>query len=178
VTGSLHRRLAAVLVASLVFAVGCGSSARLSAVGGPTSPTPPARGRPIAPLYVIPLDSLRTLAEGTPVEVVLRSGGKVLGTSFQPQPEPSDEFHVRATPRRMFEPPDTVRMPIAGIELAVSTVPLVSGSPLYAGSQKLRPLARPGELEAQMRPTIILLTIVAIGGAIALLGVLVAQEAH
>src|SRR5262249_12905022 len=142
-----------VLLASLVGTMSCGASARHLAVGDSTSRTPSPRGRQGAPLYVIPPDSLRTLSEGTPVEIVLQRGAKVLGTSFQPQPDPPAEFHVREAPRRMFQAPDTVRIPIAEIEVAVSSVPLSSGSPRYAGPRKLGPLPRPGEgFEGHVRP--------------------------
>jgi hypothetical protein len=171
------RELVPVLLIALAGAMGCGSNARPLAVADPTRPTPPLRGRPSVPLFVIPLDSLRTLATDTPVEIVLRSGASVLGTSFQPQPDPDAEFHMHAAPRRMFEPRDTVRIPITGIEVAVSTVPLVSGSPTYAGPRRLRPLPRAGEpFDAPVRPMILALTIAAVGGAIALLGTMAIQE--
>ena len=161
---------------SLVAIASCGSSARLSGLGDSMNAEPPAGGRERPTLYVIPLDSLLTLAEGTPVEVVLQSGAKVRGSSLRSQPDLSAEFHVRAPARRMYDRPDTVQIPIVGIEVAVSSVPLTSGSQLYVGPLELGPLPRPGEgFTDPIRPVVVTLTIVALLGAIALVGALVVQ---
>jgi hypothetical protein len=175
-TRLVRRWLRALALPSLVAIASCGSSARLSGVGDPISAGPPASGRGRPPLYVITLDSLLTLAEGTPVEVVLLSGAHVLGTSLRLQPDSSAEFHVRAPARRMFEQPDTVQIPILGIEVAVSTVPLTRGSQRYIGPRKLEPLPRAGEgFTDPIRPVVVTLTILAMFGVFALVGALVVQ---
>ena len=173
-----HRWLRAAALASWVtLAVGCGSSARLSGAGGSASGGSQARSGKSASLYVIPRDSLLTLAEGVPVEVALLSGGRVAGTSLRPHPDAPTEFRLRATPREVFAPRDTVRIPIVGIEVAVSSVPLTEGSELYNGSRQLGPLPRPGgTLDKPARDSIVALTIMAIAGAVVLLGAL-AKEA-
>ena len=148
---------------------GCGASAGPSGIGVPMNERPPAARHETARLYVIPSDSLRTLAEGTPVEVVLLTGAKVFGTPLRSQPDTAAEFHVLARVRRLFEPPDTVRIPIAGIEVAVSAVPLPGGSQLYSGPRKLGPLPRAGEGFAYpIRRVVAVLTVVALIGAFAL----------
>ena len=153
--------------AAVIAAILCGSMARPSQAA--TSGNVGRREN--APLYVIPPDSLLTLAVGTPVEVVLRAGGRVSGTSLVT--ELPSEFRVRAPAKRTFAPPDTVLIPIAGIEVAVSSVPLAGGSERYAGPRRLGPLPLPGEtLPDPIRPTITALTVVAIIGGAALLGML------
>lgn len=140
---------------------------------------PAARGSPSAPLYVIPPDSLLTLAPGTPVQVVLRSGARVVGSSLRSRPDEPGEFLVRAPASRLFAPPDTVQIPITGIEVAVSTMPLASGSQSYVGPRRLQSLPPVGEdIATPMRPVVVALTIVAIVGALALAGVFVTQEGH
>lgn len=127
---------------------------------------------PSAPLYIIPRDSLSSLPIGTPVEVALLNGGRVSGTSLGPRSN-AEEFKVRAPARRAFAPPDTVEIPISDIEVAVSSAPLATGSELYSGPRRLGPLPRPGEaLPDPIRPTITALTVVAVAGGIALLGML------
>lgn len=178
VTVRHHRWFRAAALASWVtLAVGCGSSARLSGAGGPVSGGAQPRSGNNASLYVIPRDSLLTLAEGMPVEIALLSGGRVAGTSLRPHPDTPTEFRLRATPREVFARRDTVRIPIVGIEVAVSSVPLTEGSELYDGSRQLGPLPRPGgTLDKPARDTILALTLVAIAGAAVLLGAL-AKEA-
>ena len=168
-TVHLHRWLHAAALASLVGLVaGCGSSARLSSAGN--SGTHNAKG---TPLYVIPRDSLLTLVEGMPVEIALLSGGRVAGTSLRPHPNAPTEFRLRATGREVFAPRDTVRIPIEGVEVAVSSVALTEGSELYHGSRELGPLPLPGENpDKPAFHAIIVLTTVAIVGALVLVGAL------
>ena len=174
----LHRwLLAAALASGVVLTAGCGSSARLSGAGGPASGGSQARSAKSATLYVIPRDSLLTLAEGMPVEVALLSGGRVAGTSLRPHPDAPTEFRLRAAAREVYAPRDTVHIPIAGVEVAVSSVPLAEGSELYNGSRQLGPLPRPGEtLDQPARHAVIALTLMAVLGAVVLLGSL-AKEA-
>lgn len=166
VTAHLHRWLHAVML--VVLTTGCGSSARLSSAGGSG-----AHGGKRQALYVIPQDSLLTLDEGMPVEVALLSGGRVAGTSLRPHPSAPTEFRLRATAREVFAPRDTVQIPLAGIEVAVSSVALTDGGELYNGSRKLGPLPLPGEtLDKPAFHAIMVLTAVAIVGAVVLVGAL------
>ena len=133
----------------------------------------PSAGRqPGASLYVIPRDSLPGLPEGTPVAVALTNGGRVSGTSLRSLPNAAD-LRIRAPARRAFAPADTVEIPLSGIDVAVSSAPLPGGSELYAGSRSMGSLPRPGEtLPDPIRPTISVLTAVAIAGGVALLSML------
>jgi hypothetical protein len=175
-TGACRLQLTAILLAMLVGTVGCGASSGHMTLGDPTKESQPLIGRQSPPLYVIPLDSLRTLGEEMPLEIVLRSGARVLGTPLQPQPDAVAEFHVRAAPRRAFEPRDTVQILLERIEVAVSSVPLASGSARYVGPLKLGPLPPPGGVfKDTMRPVCIAFGFVALAGAFAILGAMVAQ---
>jgi len=161
----LHAGALALLVA---LTAGCGSSAKLSSAGGSG-----ARSAKSGSLYVIPRDSLLTLAEGMPVEVALLSGGRVAGTSLRPHPSAPTEFRLRATAREVFAHRDTVQIPLGGIEVAVSSVALTEGSELYHGSRELGPLPLPGEtLDKPTFRAIMVLTAVAIVGAVVLVGAL------
>ena len=156
--------------------LGCASSGGLSGNAVPMNERPPAGGRESGSLYVVPLDSLLTLAEGTPVHVVLRNGGRVFGTSLRSSSNSPAEFHVRAPARRLFDPPDTVQMPIGNIEVVVSAVDLTGDSQPYVGRLAMGSLPRAEEGFADpMRHVVVALTVVAILGAFALLGALVAR---
>lgn len=175
-TAHLQRWLGASALALCVLTAGCGSSARLSGAGSSAGGGSQARSAKGPPLYVIPPDSLLELAEGMPVEVALLSGGRVAGTSLRPHPDAPTEFRLRATAREVFAPRDTVQIPIAGIEVAVSSVPLTEGSEPYNGSRPLGPLPRPGEaFDKPAFDAIVALTLVAVLGAVVLLG-LVAKD--
>ncbi len=172
----IPRWLRATAFSSLVaVCIGCASGAELRAPGEAASGTSTARARESVPLYVISHDSLLALAEGTTVEVGLRSGARVAGTSLRP--DVPGELRLLGFSGRAFEPRDTVRMPVEGIEVVVSSAPLAGNLGPYRGSRTMGPLPPPGRMPSDaVRPAIRLLTMVAIVGAVALLGVFAAQE--
>ena len=99
---------------------------------------------------------------------MLLSGAKVFGTSLRSQPDTTAEFLVRSPGRAVFDQPDTIQIPIAGIEVAVSSVPLAGGSKPYVGPHRLGPLPRAGAGSTDpVRYAVVALTTVAILGTFA-----------